>query len=120
MRRQPKKGQPKTERKKKMKVELKDDVQALSVAEVVEQLKSCGALNLEDGERVKDARLECGCDLEVDIEQVIEDDPRCSGYDTRTETFSEADIMSYFVNAEYVFWAKDEDGVDVLLCFGAC
>ena len=103
-----------------MKVELNEEVQTMTIAEVVEQLESCGALSLEDGERVKDSRLECGCDLEVDIEMEVEDDPRCSGYDTRTETFTEEDIRDYFTNADYCVWAQDEEGVDILLCFGAC
>ncbi len=96
-----------------MKVELNDDVQTLTIAEVVEQLKSSGALEVGDGECIGECRLECGCDLEVDITS-------CLVGSDRTETFTDADIRADFVNADYCTWAKAEDGSDILLCFGAC
>ena len=96
-----------------MKVEINDEVQAMTVAEVVDQLNACGALVVGDGEYVGECRLECGCDLEVDVVSCL------VGAD-HTETFTESDIRDWFVNADYCAWAKDEEGNDVLLCFGAC
>ena len=87
-----------------MKVELKDEVQTMTIAEVVEQLRTSGALEI---------RLECGCDLEVDVVS-------CLFSGDHTETFTEGDIRDCFVNADYCTWAKDENGNDILLCFGAC
>ena len=96
-----------------MKVEISDEVQTMTIAEVVDQLKSCGALEVGDGEYVGECRFECGCDLEVDVLSCL------VGAD-HTETFTEQDVRDWFVNAEYCAWAKDENGNDVLLCFGAC
>ena len=103
-----------------MKVELKDDVVTLTVHEVVEQLESCGAIELHDGEVIGESRLENGSELEIDIDMKIEDDPRCSGYNVRTVSFTMSDIKDRFTAADYYTWAKDEDGDDILLCFGAC
>ena len=96
-----------------MKVELNEEVQTMTIAEVVEQLKACGALEIGDGEYLGECRLECGCDLEVDIGS-------CMTGGDHTETFTEQDIRDYFTNADYCTWAQDEEGVDILLCFGAC
>ena len=96
-----------------MKVELKDEVQTMTIAEVVDQLRSCGALEVGDGEYVGECRLECGCDLEVDIGS-------CMTGGDHTETFTEQDVRDWFVNSDYCVWAQDEDGNDILLCFGAC
>ena len=52
-------------------------------------------------------------DLEVDIGS-------CLVGGDHTETFTEQDIRDYFTNADYCTWAQDEEGVDILLCFGAC
>ncbi|MBQ6329290.1 MAG: hypothetical protein IJI35_09780 [Kiritimatiellae bacterium] len=93
-----------------MKVELSDDVQTLTIEEVVEQLKSSGALEVGDGEYIGECRLECGCDLEVDITS-------CLVGSDRTETFTEEDIREHFTQGEWYAWAKDEDGNDILLCF---
>lgn len=98
-----------------MTVTLCDDVSALTVREVVEQLMSCGDIELEDYERVIDTRLECGCDLEVDIE-CNADDVRIDGRYTITRTLE--DIRAAFTAADYYTWAVNEDGEDVLLCFG--
>ena len=87
-----------------MKVELNEEVQTMTIAEVVEQLKACGALEIGDGEYLGECRLECGCLVGGD----------------HTETFTEQDIRDYFTNADYCTWAQDEDGNDILLCFGAC
>lgn len=103
-----------------MKVELNDNVQTMSVTEVVNALVSSGALEIDNGERLGEARLECGCDLEIDIMHDDSMDMRIHGCLSHTETFTEEDIRADFVNADYCAWAKDEDGNDVLLCFGAC
>ena len=71
------------------------------------------SLEVGDGEYVGECRFECGCDLEVDVLSCL------VGAD-HTETFTEQDVRDWFVNAEYCAWAKDENGNDVLLCFGAC
>jgi hypothetical protein len=94
------------------------DYSVMTPREVAEQLENCGAIQLEADERIGEVRLECGTDLEIDIEKVIEDDPRCSGYVDHTETFDKSDIEYHFEAADYYVWAKDEDGNDVLLCFG--
>lgn len=96
-----------------MKVELTSECATLSVSEVAEHLKACGALEIGDGEYLGECRLECGCDLEVDV-------CSCLVGGDHTETFTDADIRATFVNADYCVWAKDEEGVDILLCFCAC
>lgn len=45
---QPKTGE--SRKGKKMKVELKEEVQTMTIAEVVEQLRTSGALEIGDGE----------------------------------------------------------------------
>ena len=94
------------------------DTTILSLCEVAEQLRDCGAIELAADEKIGEVRLECGTDLEIDIDKVIEDDPRCSGYTDHTETFTMSDIRDYFTAADYYAWAKDKDGNDVLMCFG--
>lgn len=94
------------------------DTAVLSPREVAEQLRDCGAIELAADERIGEVRLECGTDLEIDIDKAIEDDPRCSGYTDHTETFTISDIRDYFTAADYYAWARDEDGDDFLLCFG--
>lgn len=99
-----------------MKLELNsNDIQLLSLKEVAEQLMNG---KLDNGERIGEVRLECGVDLEIDIEVVVEDDPRCSSYHEYTETYTLGDIRSEFEAADYYCWAKDENGNDVLACFG--
>lgn len=110
--RNPKQAKAGKERKT-MKVELKDEVETMTIAEVVEQLRTSGALEIGDGEYLGECRLECGCDLEVDVVS-------CLFSGDHTETFTEGDIRDCFVNADYCTWAKDENGNDILLCFGAC
>jgi hypothetical protein len=91
----------------------------LTPREVAEQLRDCGAIELAADEKIGEVRLEYGTDLEIDIDKVIEDDPRCSGYTDRTETFTISDIRDHFTSADYYAWARDEDGDDVvLMCFG--
>lgn len=94
------------------------DTAVLTPREVAEQLRDCGAIELAADEKIGEVRLEFGTDLEIDIDKIIEDDPRCSGYTDRTETFTMSDITDYFTAADYYAWAKDEDGNDVLMCFG--
>ena len=94
------------------------DTAVLTPREVAEQLRDCGAIELAADEKIGEVRLEFGMDLEIDIDKVIEDDPRCSGYTDRTETFTMSDITDYFTAADYYAWAKDEDGNDVLMSFG--
>jgi len=98
-----------------MKIEITDDVQLLSPREVAEQLMNP---QLAAGEYIGDVRLECGCDLEVDIHLHDEMDKRIDGYRDRTETFTLGDIRDTFVAADYYAWVKDEDGNDYLACFG--
>ena len=98
--------------------ETLNDIAVFTPREVAEQLENCGAFELAADEKIGEVRLECGTDLEIDIRKVIEDDPRCSGYTDRTETFSLYDFRDYFTAADYYAWAKDEDGDDVLMCFG--
>jgi hypothetical protein len=82
--------------------------EALTPMEVAEQLTWCGEINLEKGERIISASLECGCDLEI----VIGD-----GENEYTREFTEWDIRQAFDQPEWVAWAEDEDGNNVLLCF---
>ena len=101
------------------KYEFSDDVvQAMSVTEVVEQLLACGAFEVGMDKRMGEARLEYGTDLEIDIMENDPMDPRIDGFLSHTETFTLSDIREHFEAADYYAWAKDEDGSDVLLCFG--
>lgn len=83
--------------------------EVLTPMEVAEQLVWCGAIELEPKEHIVSATLECGCDLEVTIQTLL---------DERVECFSEWDIKQAFSEADWVVWADDENGNDVLLCFG--
>ena len=65
---------------------------------------------LEGDEKIGEVRLECGCDLEVDVV--------CNGKFAYTETFTLGDIRAEFGAADYYCWAKDDDGNDILACFG--
>ena len=94
------------------------DTEVLTPREVAEQLVNCGAIELEPDERIGEIELDFVTDLAIEIEKVIEGDPRCSGYSERTETFTLSDIRDYFTASDYYAWAKDEDGNDVLMCFG--
>lgn len=101
-----------------MKYSIESDMQPLSLTEVAEQLQGCGALQLEADERTGEVRLECGTDLEIDIIKSDPMDRRIDGFRDRTETFTISDIREHFTAADYYTWAKDENGDDVLLCFG--
>ena len=90
-------------------------VETLTPKEVAEQLMNS---RLEGDEKIGEVRLECGCDLEIDVWRDIKDDPRCSGYYLYTETFALGDIRAEIGAADYYCWAKDDDGNDVLACFG--
>lgn len=90
-----------------MKVELTSECDTLSIAEVVEQLKD--HIGVLDGEEIGECRIECGCDLEVDV--------TIDGEVVRTETFSLADIRVWCDQYDTYAWAKDEDGNAILLCF---
>jgi hypothetical protein len=92
------------------------DVYTMTPQEVAEQLVNG---TMTDDERIKDVCFE-DRELNITIKKVIEDDPRCSGYVVRVETFDIWDIRELFVHGDYYTWAKDEDGDDVLLCFGCC
>lgn len=90
-----------------------DGVDALSMKEVADQFV---APKLDRDERIGDIRLECGCDLEVDIHIKDETDPRIDGHLDRTETLTLSDIRELSEGDVY-FWAKDcESGEWVLLC----
>lgn len=101
-----------------MKVEINDDTRVMSIKEVAEELKWNGALNLDSDERMGDARLECGCDLEIDIMTDDAMDRRIDGCLSRTETFTLNALLEEFSSFDYCTWAKDENGDDILLCFG--
>lgn len=90
------------------------DISTLSVKEVADLLMIS---RLKRGERIGDIRLECGCDLEIDI--LIDDpsDPRHDGNLDYTETFTISDIRDEFTQGDWYAWAKDENGEDVLICF---
>lgn len=94
------------------------DFCVLTPQEVAEQLVNCGAIELQADERIGKVRLEYGTDLDIDIEKVIEDDPRCSSYVDHTETFDIGDIERHFEAADYCAWVHDEKGDDFLMCFG--
>lgn len=90
------------------------DISTLSVKEVADQLMNS---RLERGEKIGDVRLECGCDLEIDILIDEPSDPRLDGHLDRTETFTISDIRDDFTQGDWYAWAKDENGEDVLICF---
>lgn len=90
------------------------DISTLSVKEVADQLMNS---RLERGERIGDVRLECGCDLEIDILIDEPSDPRLDGHLDHTETFTLSDIREDFTEGDWYAWAKTEDGEDVLVCF---
>ena len=90
------------------------DISTLSVKEVADQLMNS---RLERGERIGDVRLECGCDLEIDILIDEPSDLRLDGHLDRTETFTISDIRDDFTQGDWYAWAKTEDGEDVLVCF---
>lgn len=101
-------------------IQLYDEPVLLTLREVAEQLCGCGAIHIRgfDGEDYGEVRLENGEELEIEVVQKIEDDPRCSGYVVRTEIIDLAKIREAFTAADYYAWAKDEDGNDCLACFG--
>ena len=90
------------------------DISTLSVKEVADQLMNS---RLERDEKIGDVRLECGCDLDIDILVDDPSDPRLDGHIDRTETFTLSDIRDYFTQGDWYAWAKTEDGEDVLVCF---
>lgn len=90
-----------------MTYELPDDVIEMTPQEVAEQLMNG---RLEPNEKIGEVRLECGKDLEIDIEVDEEFD--------RTETFYLSDIQDEFIHGDYYTWALNEKFEDVLLCFG--
>ena len=100
-----------------MKIELMDECETMSVSEVVEQLKRCGALEVEPDKKIGECRIEFGCDLEIDIMENEPGDPRIDGCLSHTESFTLADIREHFTQCEWYAWAKDEDGDEILLCF---
>ena len=99
-----------------MKVEILDNCEALSVTDVIHQLEGCGALDVGADERIGESRLECGCDLDIDIMINDPSDMRIHGCLSRTVTFTLGDIRTHFTESDYYTWAKDENGDDILLC----
>lgn len=81
-----------------------EDIQTYTPQEAADMLVDCGYLELDEDERITDVRLECGCDLEIDIN------------DERTETFTTPDLADAFTVADFITWAKDENDNDVLVC----
>lgn len=102
-----------------MKVEITSDYGTLSVSEVVEQLKLCGALDIAADKKIGECRVECGCDLEIDILENEPEDPRIDGGLSHTETFTLSDVATWFTHYDAYAWAKDEDGDDILLGFNS-
>lgn len=94
-----------------MKYEI--DCDALTTNEVAHQLLDSV---LAPDERVGEARLECGCDLEVDILHNDPSDPCIDGSLSHVETFTLGDIRYELCEGDIYCWAKDENGTDVLLC----
>ena len=90
--------------------DIDQDIQTLTPQEVAEQLKGCGAIELDEGEAICNVTLEYGCDLEITI---VDEDTN----EDYTETFTLCDIREYFTEFEYYKWAKDENDKDVLACF---
>ena len=80
----------------------------LTPMEVAEQLTWCGELNLDDGERIVSATLQCGHDLEI----IISD-----GENEYTREFTESDLREIFDEVDFVVWSEDEHGNNILLCF---
>ena len=94
-----------------------ESVNCYTPREVADMLVDCCDLNLDADERISEVRLECGSDLEIDIEKVVEDDPRCTGYHSHTETYTILDLRTAFTEADFCIWAKDENDEDTLVCF---
>lgn len=90
------------------------DISTLSVKEVADQLMNS---RLGRDEKIGDVRLECGCDLDIDILVDDPSDPSLDGHIDRTETFTLSDIRDDFTQGDWYAWAKTEDGEDVLVCF---
>ena len=99
-------------------IQLCDEPTTLTLREVAEQLANCGAIQLVDDEIIGDVRLEFEADLEVEIDKVVDGDPRCREYNERSETWTLGDIRCYFTMADFYAWGKDENGEYCLYCFG--
>ena len=99
-------------------IQLYDEPTCLTLREVAEQLVGCGAIPVAEDEDIGNASLENGTDLTVEINRAVEGDPRCSGYNVRTDVVTMYHIREWFTQADYYAWGKDEDGDDCLYCFG--
>ena len=100
-----------------MTITIRDSQAALlSVKEVAMQLEACGALHMEADERMGEAVLEDG-ELVIPILYDEPMDVRIDGCRKRDEAFSLSAIRRAFTEADYLLWATDEDGDDVLVCF---
>lgn len=93
------------------------DTEVLSLEEVADQLRGCGAFDLGDDEKIGEVVREDG-DLVVFIDYDEPMDVRIHGCRKREVAFSLVEINNHFTAADYYSWAKDEDGNDVLMCFG--
>lgn len=89
-----------------------EGVDALSVNEVVDQFV---VQYLDSDEKIGDVRLECGCDLEVDILHNEPGDPRIHGTLSYTKTLTVSDLRED-AEGDVFFWARNEYGEEVLLC----
>lgn len=87
-----------------------DNIELLTINEVAEQLKACGAIDLDENESICDVSLEFGTDLEI----TIVDEDTNKDY---IETFTLEDIREYFTESEYYAWVKNEADEDILACF---
>lgn len=77
---------------------------ALTIGEIVERLVSDCVIEPAGG-KTKSHELECGCDLSVTYSD--------EGGEV-TETFTATDLCEY-LDFDHCFWAKDENGGDVLV-----
>ena len=93
-----------------MKYEI--DCAALTANEVAHQLLDSV---LDPNEGIGESYVEDGV-LYVNIHYNEPSDPRCDGCVKHTEEFTNDDLRRELCEGEVYCWAKDEDGIDVLLC----
>lgn len=91
-----------------------DNVQLLTAKEVAEQWLN-GELGTD--EYISDAEWD-GDIIAVSIAVREPLDPRIDGHITRYVDITLTDIRRNWTAADYYTWAKDENGEDVLACFG--
>lgn len=101
-----------------MKIEFtENDITILSTLEVAQQLACGGAFEIAADEKMGEVEFEDG-ELVIEILHNDPQDCRIDGYLKRREEFTISDIRKHFVADDYYRWGKDEDGDDILVCFG--